>query len=61
MADAKPEHPDERHIEGGVQRESRTKVQDEPMPEYVVEERREESRTVIERAQGKPEPESGPG
>jgi hypothetical protein len=61
MADAKPEHPDERHIESGVQRESRTKVQDEPMPEYVVEERREESGTVIERAKGKPEPESGPG
>ena len=61
MADAQPEHPDERHIEGGVQQGSRTKVQDERMPEYAEDERREESATVIERADGAPRPESGPG
>jgi hypothetical protein len=61
MADAQPEHPDERHIEGGVQQQSRTKVQDEPMPEYTQDERRDESATVIERAEGRPESESGPG
>jgi hypothetical protein len=61
MADAQPEHPDERRIETGVQQESRTKVQDERMPEYTEDERREESATVIERADGAPKPESGPG
>jgi hypothetical protein len=61
MKDAKPEHPDERRIEAGVQQESRTKVQDERMHEYLTEERLDESETVVERADGAPKPESGPG
>jgi hypothetical protein len=31
------------------------------MPEYTQDERRDESATVIERAAGRPESESGPG
>jgi hypothetical protein len=31
------------------------------MPEYTEDERREESAAVIERAEGRPESESGPG
>jgi hypothetical protein len=61
MADAQPERPEERHIEAGVQQESRTEVQDKRMPEYTEQERRDESATVIERADGAPKPESGPG
>jgi hypothetical protein len=52
MADARPQRPGEERGRAGVQQHTADKVQDAPMPEYEIDERRDESASVIERAGG---------
>ena len=55
MKDSPPVREDDARRSAGAQHGSRDRVQDERMPEYQVEERKRESATVIERADGEGE------
>lgn len=58
MKDSPPVREDDARRSAGAQHGSRDRVQDERMPEYQVEERKRESATVIERADGEGEDEA---
>ena len=55
MKDSPPVREDDAGRRAGAQHGSRDRVQGERMPEYQIEERRRESATVIERADGEGE------
>jgi hypothetical protein len=55
MKDSPPVREDDAGRRAGAQHGSRDRVQDERMPEYQIEERKRESATVIERADGEGE------
>jgi len=52
MKDRPPVQDDDAQRRAGAQHGSRERVQDERMPEYLIEERKRESATVTERAGG---------
>ena len=58
MKDSPPVREDDAGRRAGAQHGSRDRVQGERMPEYQIEERRRESATVIERADGEGEDEA---
>jgi hypothetical protein len=58
MKDSPPVGGDDARRRAGAQHGSRDRVQDERMPEYQIEERKRESATVIERADGEGEDEA---
>jgi hypothetical protein len=55
MADARPEEHAGQTGRPGAQHDTKDEVQDTPMPEYELEQRRKESETIIERADGEGE------